>query len=134
MLKEGVRVDEEERRKITASVPHLSKHGRKFDRAIETVLMGGVKECRFVPSGRRIVSVVGTLGDEFVDPGKPFCSCGDFFFRVTKGREELCYHLLSYSIAATTGRVSVLEFDDAEYGGYLAAVIGDVFNVMEREG
>ncbi len=110
----------------------LAKHGRKFDRAVDTVLAGGVKENRFVPSGRSILTVVGRLGEEFIDPAKPYCSCSNFFFKVTTGKDELCYHLLSYAIASKVGKVEVTEFSDEEYGQVLAAILGDVFDVMRR--
>ncbi len=125
---------EEERLALKEKVAELVKHGRKFEKAIDTVIAGGVKECRFLPSGRKVLSVVGTLGDEFIDPERPYCSCSNFFFRVIGGSEELCYHLLSYRIAVKTGRVDVLEFSDDEYGEYLSATIGDVFEVLTRSG
>lgn len=110
----------------------LSRYGQKFDRALATVLAGGVKESRFKPSGRRILTVVGKLGDEFIDPEKPYCSCSNFFFKVTGGKEETCYHLLSYKIASRAGRVDVIEFSDEEYPQVLKAVVMDVFDVMSR--
>jgi predicted nucleic acid-binding Zn finger protein len=79
-----------------------------------------------------VISVVGREGDEFVDPERPYCSCSNFFFRVLRGREEICYHLLSYKIAAKTGRKDVVEFSDEEYGPYLAATVRDVFNVLRK--
>ncbi len=109
-----------------------AKHGSKLDRAVETVIAGGVKEHRFLPSGRTIDTVVGRLGDEFVDARKPYCSCSHFFFRVLNGKEELCYHLLSHEIASELGRIDVVTFDDDEYGRVFATVVGDVFSVLER--
>ena len=125
---------EEERLALKRKVAELARHGRKFEKAIDTVIAGGVKECRFLPSGRKVLSVVGTLGDEFIDPERPYCSCSNFFFRVTGGREELCYHLLSYRIAVRTGRVAVLDFSDDEYGDYLSATVKDVFEVLTKSG
>jgi predicted nucleic acid-binding Zn finger protein len=125
---------EEERLALKKKVAELAKHGHKFEKAIDTVITGGVKECHFLPSGRKVLSVVGTLGDEFIDPERPYCSCSNFFFRVIGGREELCYHLLSYRIAVRTGRVAVLEFNDDEYGEYLSATIKDVFEVLTKSG
>lgn len=125
---------EEERQALKDQVAELARHGRKFEKAINTVIAGGVKECRFLPSGRKVFSVVGTLGDEFIDPEKPYCSCSNFFFRVTGGREEICYHLLSYRIAVKTGRVAVVEFSDDEYGEYLSAIVADVFEVLTKDG
>ena len=111
---------------------HLSKHGAKFDRALATVLSGGVKEARFSPSGRRVLTVVGRLGEEFVDPKKPYCSCSDFYFRVQSGKEPTCYHLLSYTIASESGWTDVVKFDDDEYPHFMRAVVADVYDVTSR--
>lgn len=124
----------EDKERLRESMAEFSKHGKKFDKALDTVLAGSVKECRFEPSGRKLFTVVGTLGDEFIDPERPYCSCSNFFFRVLGGREELCYHLLSYHIAARAGKVDIVRFDDNEYGPYLAAAIGDVFEVLGKSG
>ena len=121
-----------ERDTLLAGLKEFEKHGPKFQRAIDTVLAGGVKESRFLPSGRKVISVVGRLGDEFIDPEKPYCSCSNFFFRVLAGREQICYHLLSYEIAAKTGRADIIEFSDEEYGPYLAATVRDVFEVLRK--
>ena len=79
-----------------------------------------------------MITVVGRLGDELIDPERPYCSCSNFFFRVLGGREETCYHLLSYRIAAKTGNLDTVTFSDEEYGLYLAATIGDVFEVLSK--
>jgi predicted nucleic acid-binding Zn finger protein len=119
---------------LRAQLPEFEKYGKKFDRAVDAVLSGGVKEARFLPSGRKVVTVVGRLGDEFVDPEKPYCSCSNFFFRVLGGREETCYHLLSYNIAKKLGRVDVVEFSDEEYGQYFTAAVRDVLEVLRKSG
>ncbi len=124
----------QEREVLKGKLAGFEKYGTKLDRAVEAVLAGCVKECRFVPSGRKVITVVGRLGDEFIDPEKPYCSCSNFYFRVLGGREETCYHLLSYKIAAKTGRVDVVEFSDEEYGPYLAATVRDVFEVLRKSG
>jgi len=124
----------EERDALREKARGFARYGRKFDRAIDTVLIGGVKEARFLPSGRKVMTVVGRLGDEFIDPERPYCSCSNFFFKVLSGKEELCYHLLSYKIAANTSKVDVVQFSDEEYAAYLAAAIGDVFEVLDRSG
>ena len=122
----------EETDTLRAQFPEYAKHGSKFDRAIDTVKAGGVKESVFLPSGRKVITVVGRLGDEFIDPDKPYCSCSNFFFRVLGGREETCYHLLSYRMAAKTGKLDVVKFSDEEYGAYLTATVRDVFEVLRR--
>jgi predicted nucleic acid-binding Zn finger protein len=123
---------EEER--LENEVPEFARYGAKFKRAIGTVLAGGVKESVFRPSGRKLTTVVGRFGDEFIDPEKPYCSCGNFYFKVQGGREDACYHLLSYWIAVKTGKIDVIEFDDEEYGPYLVATLNDVFEVLGTKG
>ena len=117
---------------LRAKLPGYKKYGAKLDRAIDTVLAGGVKESLFLPSGRKVITVVGRLGDEFIDPDRPYCSCSNFFFRVLGGREETCYHLLSYRIASETGRLDIVKFSDDEYGPYLVAAVRDVFEVLRK--
>ena len=124
----------EERESLKGKLAGFEKYGTKLDRAIDTVLSGGVKESRFLPSGRKVITVVGRLGDEFIDPEKPYCSCSNFYFRVLGGREETCYHLLSYRIATKTGKVDVTEFGDDEYGPYLVAAVRDDFDVLLKSG
>ncbi len=126
------RMDQEERERLKLEAAPFTRHGRKFEKAIDAVLAGGVKECVFLPSGRKVYTVLGTLGDEFIDPEKPYCSCSHFFFKVRSGRDELCYHLLSYEIAASTRRVESITFSDEEYGMYLRAMAQDVFDVLSK--
>ena len=123
-----------ERESLKKEAAGFEKHGAKLAKAIDSVLAGGVKEIRFVPSGRKVITVVGRLGDEFIDPEKPYCSCSNFYFRVLGGREETCYNLLSYKISAKVGKVDVLEFSDDEYGPYLVAAVRDVFDVLRKSG
>jgi predicted nucleic acid-binding Zn finger protein len=123
---------EEEMTALKRQFAKYAKYGRKFDRAVETVVAGGVKEHQFLPSKRKILTVVGNLGDEFIDPEKPYCSCSNFFFRVLGQRDELCYHLLSYMIASESNRIEVTAFDDEEYDALLSAVVNDVFLVLDH--
>lgn len=118
--------------RVKRALAKYSRYGSKLDQAIQTVLAGGVKEHRFMPSGRTINTVVGSSGDEFVDPRRSYCSCSHFFFRVLGGRDETCYHLLSYRIASELGRLDVVTFDDAEYGEIFATIVRDVFGVLDR--
>ncbi len=114
--------------------PEFERYGAKLDRALDAAVSGSVKEARFSPSGRKVITVVGRLGDEFIDPERPYCSCSNFFFRVLGGKEETCYHLLGYRIATKVGKVDVTEFADEDYGAYLSAAVRDVFEVQRRSG
>lgn len=121
-----------ERESTKRRVPEFQKHGAKLDRAVDAALSGSVKEAVFLPSGRRIVTVVGKMGDEFVDPGVPYCSCSNFYFRVLGGREDVCYHILGYEVASRVGKVDRIEFSDEEYGVYFAATVRDVLDVLRK--
>ena len=109
-----------------------SRYGSKFGKAVDVVAAGSVKEHRFLPSGRTIYTVVGNLGDEFVNPQKPYCSCSHFYFRVLEGREDTCYHLLSYRIAFEAHRFDTIRFSDEEYRSVLRAIVSDVYGVIEK--
>ena len=113
-------------------VAKYSRYGSKADQAAEAALAGAVKEHKFVPSGRTIYTVIGSEGDEFIDPGRSYCSCSHYFFRVLGGKDETCYHLLSYRIASELGKLDAVTFDDAEYGQVFATIVRDVFGVLER--
>lgn len=108
---------------MTSEFSRYSKYGRKFSKAVQTVLSGGVKKHLFVPSDRVIYTVVGSDGDEFIDPQKQFCTCHDFFFKVLGGKEELCYHLLSYKMAREAKRLETVVFSDEEYVPLLRAIM-----------
>ncbi len=95
---------------------------------MDAVLRGYVKVHVFLPSNRTIYTVVGSGGDEFIDPEKPYCSCNNFFFRVLDGKREYCYHLLGYRIALEAGRIEQISFDDDEYPDFLRLVTIDILN------
>ena len=127
-------MSDEEKKDLKRQFAEYSKYGGKLDRAVDAVLAGGVKESRFLPSGRRIFTVVGNMGDEFIDPERPYCSCSNFFFKVSSGKEQVCYHLLSHTIASRLGRVDVITFSDEEYGQVFSAIVRDVVDVLNRSG
>lgn len=109
----------------------ISDAGRK-GRASKAVEGQRVKLHRFLPSGRTIWTVVGTESDSFIDfdpgdLGKPYCSCGDFYFRVLSGKVPECYHLVAAREAVKEGMYSVVEFSDEELLGFLNALISDIF-------
>lgn len=110
---------------------HYSNYRNQFKRAALTAFGGGVKRHVFVPSGRALYTVVGRRGDEFLDPDGPYCSCEHFFYRVMGGREQSCYHLLSYRIARESKRIDEVLFNDEEYYTFLSLLTLDL---MSRDG
>jgi predicted nucleic acid-binding Zn finger protein len=110
-----------------------ARFGKTFEKAVDAVLRGYVKLHLFVPSGRTIYTVVGSGGDEFIDPEKPYCSCSNFFFRVMDGKRENCYHILSYKMALEVGRIEEIIFDDEEYSDFLRTMTLDVLNNLREK-
>ncbi|MDG6933082.1 MAG: hypothetical protein JRN68_00115 [Nitrososphaerota archaeon] len=110
---------------IKTKFPDFQWYGRRFDKAVALIAAGGVKKHVFVPSNTTIYTVVGFVGDEFIDPARPYCSCGDFFFNVMRKKEEFCHHLLAYKMAEKLG-FDVITFHDDEYGAFVSALSMDI--------
>jgi predicted nucleic acid-binding Zn finger protein len=118
----------EGRMEFVSRFAHYSRYRGIFSKAIGAVLDGCVKKHVFKPSNRTLYTVVGRSGDEFVDPQSPFCSCQHFFYRVLGGREEICYHLLSYRIASESGYLDEVDFHDEEFSSFLRLLAHDMLN------
>ena len=102
---------------------------RKARDAVETQ---SVKLHRFLPSGRKLWTVVGRDCDFLVhfdleSQNKLYCSCSDFYFRVLSERIPECYHLVAVRIALKEEMYSVIDFDDEEYAQFLRALVKDIF-------
>ena len=118
---------------IVSRFPQYARFGKTFEKAVDAVVRGYVKAHVFVPSGRIIYTVVGSGGDEFIDPEKPYCSCSNFFFRVMDGKREYCYHLLGYKMAVESKKVEQITFDDDEYSDFLRIITVDVLNNLSEK-
>jgi predicted nucleic acid-binding Zn finger protein len=101
------------------------------DRVEGALASGSVKLALFVPSGRKIWTVVGREGEYWTDPELGFCTCKDFYFTTLSGGEE-CYHLKSVRKAMKEGRFSQLEFSDGDYGRFLQALADDAESSILR--
>jgi len=99
------------------------------EKARKVVESLAVKLHKFQPSGLEVWTVVGSDRDFLVDfqNSKPYCSCSDFYYRVLSARETECYHLLAAKTAAANEMYSVVEFSDEEFGGFMKALISDIF-------
>jgi predicted nucleic acid-binding Zn finger protein len=106
---------------------------KTFEKAVDAVLLGYVKAHIFVPSGKAIYTVVGSSGDEFIDPEKPYCSCGNFFFRVMGGKREYCYHILGYKMALEAEKIEKTTFGDEEYSDFFRIVTIDVLDNLKEK-
>ena len=123
----------ETKEEFTSRFAHYSGYLAQFDRAIDTVLDGCVKMHVFSPSGRVIYTVVGRSGEEFIDPFKPFCSCKNFFFAVLGGRNQTCYHLLSYQVAKESDRFDKIGLHDEEFESFTRFLVHDLADKEDKE-
>lgn len=97
-----------------------------FEKAIDAAYSGSVKSHLFLPTRRRIFTVVGSNADEFIDPERSFCSCESYFYGVLGGKTQYCYHLLAYRMASESGFVREVVFDDEEYDVFFRLLASDV--------
>jgi predicted nucleic acid-binding Zn finger protein len=114
----------------TISAKMKRNAGSREERAEAVIRNSGVKLHRFEPSGREIWTVLGSDGDLIVDLSDrraPYCSCGDFYFRVQAGQVRECYHLIAAKKAKDAGSFSLVRFEDEEFYSFVTALIADLF-------
>jgi predicted nucleic acid-binding Zn finger protein len=121
----------ESKEQLASRFTQYSKDQGQFKKAIEAAFGGCVKKHTFLPSGRRIYTVVGSNADEFIDPEKPFCSCESYFYGVLGAKVKYCYHILSYKIADESGLVQEVRLDDEEYDTFMGLLASDVLKSRE---
>lgn len=96
-----------------------------------TVGSGSVKMLLFMPTGRRLWTVVGRDSEYWTDPELGFCSCKDFYFSALT-KSEPCYHLKSVQKAIRDEKFVSLQFSDDEYTAFLQALARDVASDLLR--
>jgi predicted nucleic acid-binding Zn finger protein len=116
---------------LASRFARYSNQQGQLAKAIEAASGGCVKRHTFLPSGRRIYTVVGRNAEEFIDPEKPFCSCESYFYRVLSAKIKECYHMLSYKIADGSGLIEEVRFDDEEYDTFFKLLAYDVLRSRE---
>lgn len=79
---------------------------------------GRMKLHRFMPSGRRIWTVVGKEDEHWLDPDLGYCSCPSFYYGGAP-----CYHIRG----APEAQADVVDFSDAEFDGFVAGLVLDTF-------
>jgi predicted nucleic acid-binding Zn finger protein len=100
-------------------------------RVEDALSSGSVKQMLFLPSKKRLWTVVGKDSEYWTDPDLVFCSCKDFYFTTLSGKDE-CYHLKSVKEAILKNRFETVEFADKEYVRYLQAIAEDSINLLSR--
>ena len=79
----------------------------------------------FLPSNRKIWTVVGKEKEHWLEPDLKFCSCAGFYFGMLKNKKP-CYHIDSIQIAKKEEQYERIEFSDDEFESFMSGLINDL--------
>ena len=79
----------------------------------------------FIPSNRKIWTIVGMEKEHWLEPNLKFCSCTGFYFGMLKNKKP-CYHIDSIEIAKKEEQYECIKFSDNEFESFMSGVINDL--------
>ena len=79
----------------------------------------------FLPSNRKIWTIVGKEKEHWLEPDLKFCSCSGFYFGMLKNKKP-CYHIDSLQIAKKEELYEEIEFSDDEFESFMSGLINDL--------
>ena len=79
----------------------------------------------FIPSNRKIWTIVGMEKEHWLEPDLKFCSCTGFYFGMLKNKKP-CYHIDSVKIAKKEEQYECIKFSDNEFESFMFGVINDL--------
>ena len=79
----------------------------------------------FLPSNRKIWTIVGKEKEHWLEPDLKFCSCSGFYFGMLKNKKP-CYHIDSIQIAKKAEQYERIEFSDDEFESFMSGLIYDL--------
>ena len=79
----------------------------------------------FLPSNRKIWTVVGKEKEHWLERDLKFCSCAGFYFGMLKNKKS-CYHIDSLQIAKKEEWYEEIEFSDDEFESFMSGLINDL--------
>ncbi len=98
----------------------------KKSEKIESILSEKrVKLHNFLPSNRKIWTIVGKEKEHWLEPDLQFCSCAGFYFSMVKNKKP-CYHIDSVNIAKKENQYEIVEFSDDEFENFISGLINDL--------
>ena len=99
----------------------------KKSEKIESILSEKrVKLHNFLPSNRKIWTIVGKEKEHWLDPDIGFCSCSGYYFSKMSDNKKECYHLESIRLAEKEKKTELIKFSDDEFGDFLKGLISDL--------
>ena len=84
-----------------------------------------IKIHHFLPSNRKIWTIVGKEKEHWLEPDLKFCSCTGFYFGMLKNKKP-CYHIDSLEIAKKEEQYECIKFSDNEFESFMFGVINDL--------
>ena len=84
-----------------------------------------IKIHHFLPSNRKIWTIVGKEKEHWLEPDLKFCSCAGFYFGMLKNKKP-CYHIDSIQIAKKEEQCERIEFSDDEFESFMSGLINDL--------
>lgn len=85
-----------------------------------------LKEHLFLPSEKKIYTIIGNTDEYWIDLNLEYCSC-DYFYYKSLSTGKNCQHLeaLKYNKIKT---IDTIIFQDREYPVIIKAIIQDILN------
>ena len=83
---------------------------------------GRVKLHQFLPSGRRVWTVVGRNDEYWLDPDTQYCSCQKFYYSLGTP----CHHLMYQKEAVRVSKQKSVVFADEEFTGFISGLVNSM--------
>ena len=97
----------------------------KSDKIKSMLTKKRIKIHHFLPSNRKIWTIVGKEKEHWLEPDLKFCSCAGFYFGMLKNKKP-CYHINSIQIAKQEKKIDLIKFSDEEYDDFISSVLNDL--------
>ena len=97
----------------------------KLDKIRSVLSEKRVKLHHFLPSNRKIWTIVGKEKEHWLEPEMQFCSCSGFYFGMIKSNKP-CYHIDSVKIAQEKKQYEIIEFSDDEFKNFMLSIVNDL--------
>ena len=98
---------------------------QKSDKIKSILTEKRVKLHYFLPSNRKIWTIVGKEKEHWLDPNLQFCSCAGFYFGMLKSKKP-CYHIESIKMAKKNTQYENIEFSDEEFESFISGLVNDL--------
>ena len=82
----------------------------------------------FVPSERKLWTIVGKNNEYWLDPELDYCACKHYYYKTLSGKEK-CQHLKSFNELLKNNNYDKIIFSDDEYFNFLSMLIKDILKV-----